>query len=203
VLPQPVLQGSGAADRRRRGTEAGHDAVAGMLDLATARALDGVAHDGVVDAQQRHRGFVAEALRVQRGIDDVGEQDGARRGLRLVGGPGHDGQPGRSRLDAAEQPLGDLGIDFDDLLGEQAVGFRVNRFRGLGGGGLHQAIQPPVVVVMPVAAVFDAVLFLHGQVEHMRVRDLVGSRVFDLVDIHVKRHRRPRCEAQATRHVSA
>ncbi len=56
-----------------------------MLDLAAIGENDSVAHDRVVERQDFDRGPVADVLRQRRRVDDVGEEDGADRGVEPLG----------------------------------------------------------------------------------------------------------------------
>ena len=84
-LVRLVVLGSGALDldralhRAGRGHELSHDAVAGVLDLLAAVALQRRADDGVVGAHDDLRLLVAKPLGHRRRAGEVGEHHRNRR----------------------------------------------------------------------------------------------------------------------------
>src|SRR4029453_1405478 len=89
--PKGALDGDGAIEGAAGGGEGGHDAVAGVLDLAAAVGLERVADDGVVGAEDILGGGVAEAAgKVGRAFyigEENGDESGRSRGCALGRAP--------------------------------------------------------------------------------------------------------------------
>jgi hypothetical protein len=128
VRRQLALGSTRATNRRDRRMERSHDAVPGVLDFTASRSAQRPANDFVVDAKQGHRRIVPQLLRQRRRVDDVREQHGPDARVTLaLGTSRYDGGTRLVHLGAPEESLGHLGCDFDDLLGDQSMGFTVDR----------------------------------------------------------------------------
>src|SRR5262249_54572574 len=83
-------------------------------------------------------------------------------------------------------------LHFDDLVGDQTVGFAVDRGGGFLARRLHQTEDLARALVVPVAQVADAVLVLDLEILLMRVPDRLGVESVDLVvHVEIKWHRSP------------
>ena len=119
----------GGAHRVRDIVERGHDAVAGVLDLAPAIGLKPAPDQRVVRPHEFERRAVAEARRHLGRTDDVGEHDGAQP--RIHGGRGR----ARRRLriaDAAEERFDGGKIDRNDGVGNCAMRLAMDPLGGRG-----------------------------------------------------------------------
>ena len=86
-----------------------------------------------MDFEELHRRLVAEALRELRRPHDVGEEHGANSRVAMVFGAARDdGSAGAVDVGPAEESLGDLGSDFDDLRRDEAVGLAMHAVRRFG-----------------------------------------------------------------------
>ena len=178
----------GGAHRVRHIVEGGHDAVAGVLDLAPAESLEPAPDQRVMRPHEFERRAVAEARRHLGRTDNVGEHDGSQ--------PRIDGGRGRARgcariADAAEERLDRGKIDRNDGVGDFAMRFAMD---SLGGGGVRrmdEAEGGAVVLVEPIGHVFDAVSILNVDIPAMRLGDIVRLHAAHVMAVHVDRHAIP------------
>ena len=169
------------SNRLERRDERRHDPVAGVLDLVAAEARERGAHDPIVLAQQPHRRLVAELLRHARGVDDVGEEDRAKRAV-------HVRLARRMGVEAPEEAAHARLVDLDHGRGNHPVGGAVCRLHRLRVGTLDEAEAAAGVFFEPVGHEAHAELVLHLEVAQMRGREVGGRGVGKVVAIHEKRH---------------
>ena len=133
---EPVLDGREQSQRTRHVVEGGHDPVAGVLDLASARRHEGSSDDQVVFREQHHVGRLADRLEERRRTLQVREQDGPERVRRRR-------RCSTGSLILPEEPQDVVLRDRDDLVGDQTMGLPVHRGQRLGRGCLGDAERLP------------------------------------------------------------
>ena len=162
-----------------------------MLDLASANRSQRAAHDRVVDAQHVHRHVVAQGLGQLRGTHDVGEHHAADSRIALIVRSRREHRTGRIDAAVAHESLDHLGFDFDDLLGDEPVRLPVHGAGRVGRGCVHEAENLAATFIEPVLEVLDTELPLHREIGLVRLRERIGSRAFDRVDVQIERHAEP------------
>ena len=126
VSGKSPLDIGGGAHRVRHVVERGHDAVAGMLDLAPAVRLKSAPDQRVMRPHEFERRAVAETRRHLGRTDDVGEHDGPQPGIHR----GRSRARRRARIaDAAEERLDGGKIDRNDGVGDCAMRLTDGRAR--------------------------------------------------------------------------
>ena len=132
VSGKSPLDIGGGAHRVRNIVEGGHNAVAGMLDLAPTVRLKPAPDQCVMRPHEFERRAVTETRRHLGRTDNVGEHDGPQPGVH----GGSDCARGRARIaDAAEERLDGGKIDRNDGVGDFTMRLTMD---SLGGRGVRR-----------------------------------------------------------------
>jgi hypothetical protein len=149
-------------DRERHrigdGREGQHEAVAGVLHLATFVGSELGSNQLVVFVQQQHVRIVAERLNLFDRATQVGEHDRPHRG-RLVSGPRC-----VARYRAHELVERRRRVDLDDRRRHLAVRDPVHFLHGLLGRPFRETEHRSPRLIEPVGVVLDLVVVLHREI---------------------------------------
>ncbi len=123
------------------------------------------------------------------GFRDVGEQDGPNSGIARMGSATR--QDGRSRfvrLDIAKKSVCELGLNLNNLAGDQTVRFTVARVCRFSIWRLDQTEDFSAVLVNPIFQIVNTVFFLRFKIGHVRFCDVFGANLPQFVNVHIQRH---------------
>ena len=141
----------GGAHRVRHVVEGGHNAVAGMLDLAPAVRLKPAPDQRVMRPHEFERRAVTETRRHLGRTDDVGEHDGPQPGV--YGGGGRTWC--RARIaDAAEERLDSGKINRNDGVGDFTMGLTMDPLGGRGVRRMDEAEGGAILLIEPIGLYF-------------------------------------------------
>jgi hypothetical protein len=165
--------------------ERGHDAVAGMLDLAPAVRLKPAPDQRIMRPHEFERRGVTQTRGHLGRTDNVGEHDGPEPGV-------HGGRRcarGRAWIaDAAQERLDGGKIDRNDGVGDLTMRLTMDE---LGGGGVRrmdEAEGGAIVFVELIGHVFYAVSILDVDIPAVRLRDVARLQAAQVVAVHENRH---------------
>src|SRR4051794_38826765 len=103
-----------------------------------------------------------------------------------------DSSRGRGRGDRrrarAYRSLSPAGLDLEQRVGHEPMGFLVDPIRRFLVRGVHEAEDLAFLLVHPVLLVVDVVLVLDLEIRGVRARDGFGGDARDVVHVHVCRH---------------
>ena len=85
----------------------------------------------------------------------------------------------------AEESVGKVRVDLDDLLRHQAMRLAMDSGGGLGARCVEQAKDLAAILVEPIFEAMDAMLVLHRKVGVMRLLEPLGCRPLDIMDVYV------------------
>ena len=162
-----------------------HDAVAGMLDLASAMCVEPAPDQSVVRPHQFERRGVAKARRHLGRTDDVGEHDGAQPGIH---GRRRSPRGGARIADAAEKGLNRGKIDRNDGVGDFAMRLTMDSLGGGRVGRMYETEGGATLLVEPIGHVFYPVPVLDVDIPAVRRGDILRVRSAQVVAVHEDRH---------------
>ena len=109
--------------------------------------------------------------------------------IRLAGRTGNESGAALIHSPISHEAVDEVGVDLDQLFGDQAMGMFMDASGRVGVGRLDQAKQLAAVLVEPIFEVIDVILPLDFHVSPMGVGDILPRRIrVDRMDIHVQWH---------------
>jgi hypothetical protein len=183
VSGKSPLDVGGGAHRVLYLVKGGHDAVAGMLDLAPAVRLKPASDQCVMRPHEFKRCAVAETRCHLR--DNVGEHDCPQPGVH----GGHRCARGRAWIaDAAEERLDGSQIDRNDGVGDFPMRLTMDQRGGGGVWDMDEAERGAIVLVEPIGHVFYAVSTLYVDIPAVRPGDIIRLQPAQVMTVHENRH---------------
>jgi len=189
ALGQVALNLRRATNGRGRRNKRRHNAIPGVLDLASIRVGQRVADNLVVSVNQFHSCLVAGLLRESGRVHDVGKENGPNAGIKCRSRAARNQRRSRGMdTAAAKERFGNLGRDLDDFFRDQPVSFTVDLAGGLGRWGLYETINFITIFMRPVLEILNTVLSLGREISQVRFRDIFRRHAAEIVNVHVQRH---------------